>query len=111
MIFSFSAESSGKINFEIDNTDIFCFFHSENAVSVPGELWLLAIASSLKMKKNVLILEEELALSPAINSTQRWQAGDHFLWVAPRGLSVLLEADHAISGSYQSMKTYLTTFK
>ena len=111
MIFSFSAELSGKINFEIANTDIFCFFQPGNAVSIPAELWILAIASSLKMKKNVLILEEELAVSPLINSAQRWQVGDQFLWVAPRGISALLKADHLISDRYQSMKAYLKNFK
>lgn len=111
MIFSFSDKSFQKINFEIDQTDVFCFFHSENAVKVPADLWLRAVATSLKMKKNVLILEENLSLPPSINSSQRWQMGDQFLWLAPRSLSVLLEAHNTILGGYGTMKASLTTFK
>ncbi len=111
MIFSFPGKNSPKIDFEILQTDIFCLFASENTIKLPSEAWLNSIVSSLKMKTNVLVLEEYLEQSPELNITQRWQAGAHFLWLAPRSLSVLLEAPHDISNSYDSLKNFLKSRK
>ncbi len=111
MIFSFSNSSFQKINIEINQTDIFCFFHSENAICVPEKFLLQAVVSSLKIKKNVLIVEEHLADISALDTSSRWQVGEEFLWLAPRSLSVLLEALDDISDSYKSMKNYLSSRK
>jgi hypothetical protein len=111
MIFSFSNTFEKEMNLEINQTDIFCFFHTENATSLPQEYWLKAIASSLKMKKNVLILESHFSILPAIDFTHRWQAGDEFLWLAPRSLSVLLEAHKAIPVTYEALKKLLLSTK
>ena len=111
MIFSFSNSSIQKINIEINQTDIFCFFYSENAIFVPEKVLLQAVVASLKMKKNVLILEEHFGDISALDTSSRWQVGDEFLWLAPRSLSVLLEAHHEISGSYKFMKNYLNSRK
>ena len=111
MIFSFPGKSTHKIDFEILQTDIFCLFASENAIKLPSEAWLNSIVCSLKMKKNVLILDEHLAQPPVLNITQRWHVGGDFLWLAPRSLSVLLEAPHDISNSYDSLKNFLKSSK
>lgn len=111
MIFSLSDKSSGRVDFALDNTDIFCFFHSENCISIPESKWLQALAASLKMKRNVLILEEPLEGASAVLIAQRWHAGEKFLWLAPRSLSVLLEAPFEISSSYKTLKIHLSTFK
>lgn len=111
MIFSLSEKTSGAVNFEIEHTDIFCFFHSQNAVSVPAEQWLQAIGASLKLKRNVLILERPLEAVPALIPSQRWQVDTDFLWLAPRALSVLFEAPFSISGTYNSLKNHLSSFK
>jgi hypothetical protein len=111
MIFSFPGKNSPKIDFEILQTDIFCLFAIENTIKLPSEAWLNSIVCSLKMKTNVLVLEEHLAQPPMLNITQRWQVGDDFLWLAPRSLSVLLEAPHDISNSYNSLKNYLKSTK
>ena len=111
MIFSFIGKNSPKIDFEIPQTDIFCLFASENTINLPSEAWLNSIVSSLKMKKNVLVIEGYIEHSPVINITQRWQVGANFLWLAPRSLSVLLEAPHDISNSYDSLKNYLKSSK
>ncbi len=111
MIFSFQEKPIQKLNFTHLETDIFCHFYSENAVLVPSELWLQAVATTLKMKRNVLILEKNLPAFPSINVTQRWQVGEDFLWIAPRALSVLLEAPIEISKRYKCMKDHLTLSK
>lgn len=107
MIFSFSDKSFEKINFSTINTDVFCFFHSVNAVKVPENFWFHAITSSLKLKKDVLILEHNMTVFPSINTTQRWQVGDGFLWLAPRSLSVLFEATNVKQDSYIAIKAFL----
>jgi hypothetical protein len=111
MIFSFPGKSTHKIDFEILQTDIFCLFANEDTIKLPSDIWLSAVVSSLKMKTNVLILEQHLAHPPVLNITQRWQVGAHFLWLAPRSLSVLLEAPHDISNSYGSLKNFLQSRK
>jgi hypothetical protein len=110
MIFSLSNQSFQKINFEMINTDIFCFFHSENAVIIPVDIWFHAVVTSLKLKKDVLILEGNISVPPSINS-QRWLIGDEFLWLAPRSNSVLFEAVNSTSGTYTAVKAFLTCYK
>lgn len=111
MIFSLSDVKGEAPAFSFDQTDIFCFFHSENSVHVPSHLWLEAIAATLKQKKNALILESSFLHAPMINSSQRWHAGPEFLWLAPRSLSVLLEAPEELSGTYKRLKEHLSKFK
>jgi len=111
MIFSFSKSFEKEMNLEIKQTDIFCFFHRDNAISLPENFWLQAIASSLKMKKNVLILESHFTHIPLLDTSRRWQVGDEFLWLAPRSLSVLLEAHNAIPATYEEIKKLLITSK
>lgn len=111
MIFSLSEKSPAAVSIALDNTDIFCFFHTEKSISIPESYWLKAIAASLKMKRNVLVLEEPLASAEAVLTAQRWHAGEQFLWLAPRALSVLLEAPFEVSGSYKTLKIHLSSFK
>lgn len=111
MIFSLSDQSSGRVDFEIENTDIFCFFHHDKHVLIPKELWLHAVSATLKLKKNVLLLEEPILSAESVLQAQRWNAGEKFLWLAPRSLSVLLEAPLEISGSYHKLKIHLSQFK
>ncbi len=109
MIFSLSEKVKAHSLPEFPETDIFCFYHSASAVKVPVEVMWTAVLSSLKLKKNVLILETNLAQIPSLG-TQRWLVGEEFLWLAPRASSVLLEATLKKTSSYPSIKAYLTTF-
>jgi hypothetical protein len=111
MIFSLSEKNTGAVSIALDNTDIFCFFYSEKSISIPASHWLKAIAASLKMKRNVLILEKPIESAAAVLIAQRWHAGEHFLWLAPRALSVLLEAPFEVSGTYKTLKIHLASFK
>ena len=97
--------------FDLPNTDIFCYFSSENAVRVPSNLWLKAISTSLKLKRDVLILDRPIRVIPELKSSARWQVGDDFLWLAPRALSPILEAVHESSGTYEALKIHLQNYK
>mgnify|MGYP006893293341 CR=1 FL=1 len=48
---------------------------------------------------------------PALNRTKRWQAGEKYLWLAPRALSVFLMAHNEIPSTYDSIKNYLISSK
>ena len=111
MIFSLVDRPDLNVSFEMADTDIFCFFHSQNSIVVPAQEWSLAVATSLKMKKNVLLLESPLKQPLSINFSQRWCSGEGFLWLAPRALSVFLEAADEFSASYPSIKAFLSTPK
>lgn len=112
MIISLSSSGpSREILFSAEGTDIFTFFSSENSILVPKEKWIHAVAASLKLKRNVLVLESYRIQHPAVDHSLRWQAGDDFLWMAPRGLSVLLEAAHVYSSSYELIKSFISKSK
>lgn len=111
MIFCFASSPSYSLSFEMEQTDIFCFFHSQKSVQLSAEHWVTAVAASLKLKKNVLILERSQEQVPLIDPKQRWEVGTDYLWLAPRALSVLLQAAHQHSGAYSSVKTTLKSSK
>ncbi len=112
MIISFSSSvPSREIVFSVEDTDVFTFFSSENSIFMPEEKWVHAVAASLKLKRNVLVLESYREEVPALDMTARWQAGEDFLRIAPRGLSVLLEASHEFSGSYGLVKSFFINSK
>lgn len=111
MIFSLNHSLGEKILFKLPGTDVFCFFHSENSIVVPGDQWVNSLCASLKLKRNVLVLEVPLELAPELNLTQRWQIGEGFLWLTPRSMGVFFEAAKQFSGSYTSVKAFLSTSK
>lgn len=111
MIFSLEETPYGKVSFGLSNTDIFCFFRPENSVSVSRDCWVTAVCASLKLKRNVLLLERPLEAAPELNFSCRWQTGEGFTWLAPRALSVLFEASNEFSGSYPNIKLFLSTSK
>lgn len=110
MIFSLSTLGQPQAVSEIVDTDIFCFFHSHHSVQVPENVLWISVLSSLKMKRNVLLLEENPVELPTLGSA-RWLVGDKFLYLAPRAGSVLFEAVFHHSMTYQSVKPYLISFK
>jgi hypothetical protein len=67
--------------------------------------------SSLKLKKNVLLLEAPLEVAPALDLSKRWIVGESWVWLAPRSSRVLLEAPLQIRDSYQDFKNLLSTSK
>ena len=111
MNFCFSKNPERKITFSLPQTDIFCFFYSPNSVFVPSELWFSAVVTSLRLKQNVLILETFTEEKVELNTKLRWQVNDSSLWLAPRSLSVLLEATKEKSIGYSSLKNDLKFIK
>jgi hypothetical protein len=107
MIFSFQLSVERELNFSLKNTDIFCFFSVKNHIFVPELDWSWAVSASLRMKKNILILESFTDEVPTINDRQRIIGGPDFLWMAPHALSVLNKAVHDNSGSYTLVKASL----
>jgi hypothetical protein len=111
MIFSLEETPDGNVSFELPNTDMFCFFQSEKSVSASRDLWVKAVCTSLKLKRNVLLLERPLPSAPELNFSSRWQVGEYYLLLTPRSLSVFLEASKEFSISYQRIKDFLSSFK
>jgi hypothetical protein len=107
MIFSFHVASDRELNFTLKNADIFCFFSLKNNIFIPESEWSLAVSASLRMKKNILILESFTNEALAINDRQRIIGGPDFLWMAPHALSVFNKAVHENSGSYTLIKSCL----
>ncbi len=107
MIFSFHVASERELNFSLKNTDIFCFFSVKNNIFIPESDWSLAVSASLRMKKNILILESFTNEALAINDRQRIIGGTDFLWMAPHALSVFNKAVYENSGSYVHVKSCL----
>ncbi len=107
MIFSFRVSPERELNFSLNNTDIFCFFSVNSNIYIPESNWNLALSASLRMKKNILILESFMSDLPPINERQRIIGGRDFLWMAPHALSVFNRAVHENSSSYTHVKSCL----
>jgi hypothetical protein len=110
MIFSFSEDDPSEVKIVLPNTDIFCFFAATHAVGVPSSEWWKAVAASLRIKKDVLILEKNITLFTS-HPSARWLISESFLWLSPRSLSVFLEASHQNSNTYHLLKSKLRCFK
>lgn len=111
MIFSLSNQTPTDLALSLENADIYCFFSAAKSVVLPATYWHLAVSTSLRMKREVLLLEEPMTQLPELDRTQRWQVGEKFLWLAPRALSVFLMAPNEISVSYDSIKKILLLSK
>ena len=95
----------------LENTDIICFFSSENAVETHEKFWFEILLSSLKMKRFVLVLRADFKELPQLDFSQRWQIGEAWMWVAPRAYSVLSETYPDRSLSFENLSAFLKTSK
>jgi hypothetical protein len=111
VIFSLSNQNPCDLSFTLENADVFCFFLASKSFVVPESHWHLAVSTSLRMKREVLLLEEPLKQLPELNRTQRWQVGEKYLWLSPRSLSVFLMAHNEIPFTYDAIKKILETSK
>lgn len=112
MIFSLSKNViSANSPKAIPGTDVFIFFQSPDSVSVPEKLWFEAICASLRMKKSVLILEQELEFSPEWNDKKRWEAAENWSWLSPRALGVITKAYGQTFTNFQEFKLFLMNAK
>ncbi len=111
MIFSFTKNSETyEINVQDSATDVCCFFDAKHSVKCPADEWFWVAMTSLKLKKNVLILETNVPW-PQLDLTRRWQVGEGWLWIAPRGRSVILDTYKNISPNIVSLRAFLTSSK
>ena len=110
MIISLSQEQCELPLEDVSNTDIYCFFEVNGQVQCPQKDWFFAIKASLRMKRNVLILEAHLRQFPKITLTARFYVAENWLWVTPRMYNLLSDAYSHKSPTYVSIKSFLTTY-
>ena len=99
-----------KFSLEINHSDcldVISFFPQKHAVTFPEELWFQVLSSSLRLKHEVLILEEPLIQFPSWDKKKRWEAGDNWCWLTPRSLRIITEAYHKNTLSFEEFKTLL----
>lgn len=111
MIFSLSKVENDLSIPSLVDTDIFCFFRVNHAVTADENLWWKMICASLRGKRNVLILESKISAWPLYHPKERWQTGDNWSWLTPRSLSVISSAYDFSPMSFQDFKSFLTTSK
>lgn len=112
MIFSLSrSEEEFALRLDAPHLDIFCFFTVTASVSVPEMEWLSSVQASLRLKREVLLLEVPRVVLPDWNPSQRWQAGDNWSWLSPRALSSISRNDSFSSQGYREFKSFLTSCK
>jgi hypothetical protein len=110
MIFSLGEKPAlVKIPPSVD-TDYFLFASVDGAVRVPSEVWWESICASLRMKKRVIVLEENCQELPQITSG-RWGIGDKSFWLSPRSLNVISEAFKGKTINLQVLYSLLETLK
>ena len=111
MIFSLSPIEKEIQLPTLTDTDIICFFRVENAVTADETLWWKTLTASLRGKRSVLILEQNLSSLPAWDHSQRWQCGDNWCWLTPRSLSVISQAYGHNPMTFQDFKSFLINYK
>jgi hypothetical protein len=107
MIFSLLKSAGPSPIQDLPQTDIFCFFSVPGSISLPMNCWPRAVAASLKIKKNVLIIERSGVefLVPA--DTKRFVCGEGYLWLTPRFLKEFWPLAKDLSDAYLDLKVIL----
>lgn len=72
---------------------------------------MIAIMSSLRMKKSVFILEKHNEVPILPQQDSRWLVHENYLYLSPRSGRVLFEAANLFSSDYKAIKSHLNTFK
>lgn len=111
MIFSLGESKSDFVFPEQDRLDVFCFFDVPHAVKVPPHLWFQSICASLQRKHEVLVLASGVSTYPKWDASKRWVAGESWCWLAPRSLSVLLEAIPTNNPDFSQFMAFLASSK
>ena len=111
MIFSFSEIGNDLIIPSHEKLDVFCFFKTASSVYVSGDLWFPSVCASLRMKHEVLILEQNVTSFPKWDSSKRWVVGENWCWLAPRALSSLQQFHNENSNTYPLIKAHLSRSK
>lgn len=106
MIFSLGEKLSEQTFAENSGLDIVCFFHPKHSVHCSPHLWFEVMAASLRLKKNVLFLEEEREL-PVIDQALRWSVGENWVWLTPRSLGPLSASFRLHFHDFPTFKAYL----
>jgi hypothetical protein len=111
VIFSFTTDvSSPALNFQFDG-DVFCFFSLANTVVCPSGKELNCLLSTLRLKRPVLVLNSPLTELPAINLVKRWDSGENWIWIAPRGMSHIADLYPHNSLEFVPFKSFLMSSK
>jgi hypothetical protein len=93
MIFSFSDVESEFVFPEQNKFDVLCLYKPNiSSISSPKNSWFQVACASLRIKRDVLILEPGLKQWPAIKEHQRWQLGEGWVAIEPRALNAILDA-------------------
>ena len=95
-----------------EKLDVYSFFSVKHSVKCPEALLFDAICASLKIKKSVLILEEEFETFPQWDPNKRFVAEDKWCWLAPRSLGFIQEVAGGKSNlTYQELNRILLDSK
>lgn len=110
MIFTFSHEPFHGEVLDSQDLHVFCFFAVPQSVECPSDSWIAGVMASLKMKKNVLLLEN-VATSWITTSNKRWELGSGWIYLAPHSLSVISDNIPAFGTSTVLFRQFLQSFK
>lgn len=116
MIFSLSTEPiSFKIEFPSENLDCFVFFSYSGSIdlSLRPEHFLLSIMSSLRMKKDILLIDK--CVSPdekfIFNRGLRAYEGDGYIYLAAHSLSLLRPFQAKDVSNFHDLRSLLIVSK
>ena len=116
MIFSLTNSSLPNLTYlPVDEFDIFIFSAYSNSVdlsSMPGEI-LFSMMSSLRMKKNILILDSTVSSDEKFpfNRGLRAHEGPGFIYLASHALSLLRPFSSSEIPDFQAFRAVLVQSK
>ncbi len=89
--------------------DVYSFFFVPGSISCPYVEWYPCISASLRLKREVLVLEAPIDF-PYWSSHKRWDVGDNWCWLSLRSRKAI-EDFHRQSKDYGVFKSLLSQAK
>ncbi len=116
MIFSLSSESiSFSVDFPSENLDLFVFFSYPGSIDLSQrpEHFFLSIMSSLRMKKDILLVDKTVLPNEKFifNRGLRAYEGDGYLYLASHSLSLLRPFQAQDISNYHDLRSLLIESK
>jgi hypothetical protein len=109
MIFSCGKSTAPIAVKGLENFDLICFFQTPHSIAAPLDSWFDAVCASLRNKRNVLILEENINQLPSPKANQRWQIGEGWVCLEPRALNAITAAYPKNSQNIVLFRSFLST--
>ncbi len=110
MIFSYSQEKILSVSIPANVPyDIHCFIqHADVNVHCPAHAWFDNVCASLRLKRDVLLIDEDIKQWPVWSAHKFYQTGEGWLYLESRHLNKILMAYPKYSTDIVQLRLFLS---